>query len=77
MSADPAAGGFEALQVASPIRPGTVQGTDLGLAFLHRTLLQLVDGPYGLQSVDLPYRPPAPRETYEEFFGAPVRFGRA
>ncbi|WP_245401977.1 AraC family transcriptional regulator [Nocardia albiluteola] len=57
-------------------RAVTVQGTDLGLAFLHRTLLLLVDGPYGLRSVELPYRPPAPRETYEEFFGAPVRFDR-
>ncbi|MFF3569855.1 AraC family transcriptional regulator [Nocardia jiangxiensis] len=56
--------------------PSLVQGTDLGLAFLHRTLLRLVDGPYGLRSVELPYHPPAPRETYEKFFGAPVRFDR-
>lgn len=61
------------------VRPGLptlVQGTDLGLGFLHRTLIRLVEGPYGLRSVELPYRPPASRTTYEEFFGAPVRFGR-
>ncbi|MCM6778123.1 AraC family transcriptional regulator [Nocardia sp. CDC159] len=56
--------------------PPPVQGTDLGLAFLHRAIQRLVDGPYALRSVDLPYRPPAPAEVYEEFFGAPVRFER-
>ncbi|WP_216902047.1 AraC family transcriptional regulator [Nocardia alni] len=57
-------------------QPITIQGTDLGLAFLHRTLLRLTDGPYGLRSVELPYRPLAARDIYEQFFGAPVRFDR-
>ncbi|WP_245553078.1 AraC family transcriptional regulator [Nocardia veterana] len=56
--------------------PTPVQGTDLGLGFLHRTLTRLVDGPYGLRSVELPYRPPGPRAAYENFFGVPVRFER-
>ncbi|MDT3396775.1 AraC family transcriptional regulator [Streptomyces sp. B1866] len=55
--------------------PTPVQGTDLGLGFLHRALLFLA-GPYGLRSVELPYRPAAPLAAYEEFFGAPVRVGR-
>ncbi|MDN4171858.1 AraC family transcriptional regulator ligand-binding domain-containing protein [Nocardioides sp. SOB77] len=55
---------------------GPVQGTDLGVGFVHRTITYLVGGPYGLRSVDLPYRPPAPAAAYEEFFGAPVRPGR-
>ncbi len=59
-----------------PGLPTLVQGTDLGLGFLHRTLIRLIDGPYGLRSVELPYRPPAARAVYEEFFGAPVRFER-
>ncbi len=59
-----------------PGLPTLVQGTDVGLGFLHRTLIRLVDGPYGLRSVELPYRPPAPRAAYEDFFGAPVRFER-
>ncbi|MFI8994623.1 AraC family transcriptional regulator [Streptomyces sp. NPDC053542] len=53
-----------------------VQGTDLGLGFLHRAIQFLVDGPYGLRTVELPYRPAAPLATYEEFFGAPVRVAR-
>ncbi len=53
-----------------------VQGTDLGLAFVHRTIARLVDDRYGLRSVELPYRPRAPIADYEEFFGAPVRVER-
>ncbi|WP_370099625.1 AraC family transcriptional regulator [Streptacidiphilus sp. MAP12-20] len=52
-----------------------VQGTDLGLGFLHRAILYLV-GPYGLRSVELPYQPAAPVSVYEEFYGAPVRVRR-
>lgn len=59
-----------------PGLPTLVQGTDVGLGFLHRTLVRLVDGRYGLRSVELPYRPPAPRRVYEEFFGVGVRFER-
>src|SRR5205823_1063961 len=57
-------------------QPAPVQGTDLGLAFLHKAIRRLVGGPYGLRSVELPYFPLAPRSVYEEFFGAPVRFER-
>ncbi len=53
-----------------------VQGTDLGLAFVHRAIQRLLGDRYGLRSVELPYRPPAPLSVYERFFGAPVRAGR-
>ncbi|MFC8048106.1 AraC family transcriptional regulator ligand-binding domain-containing protein [Nocardia sp. NPDC057353] len=56
--------------------PAPVQGTDLGLGFVHRALQRLVAPRYGLRSVELPYRPPAPLAAYERFFGAPVRAGR-
>ncbi|MFX0574279.1 AraC family transcriptional regulator [Nocardia nepalensis] len=59
-----------------PGLPTPVQGTDLGLAFVHRTFQRLVDERYGLRSVELPYRPAAPIRVYEEFFGAPVRVER-
>ena len=57
-------------------RPVPVQAVDLGLGVLHRGIGFLVDGRYGLRSVELPYRPPAPLEVYEEFFGAEVRVNR-
>ncbi|MFE3023262.1 AraC family transcriptional regulator [Nocardia tengchongensis] len=60
----------------APGLPTPVQGTDLGLAFVHRTIQRLVEDRYGLRSVELPYRPVAPIRTYEEFFGAPVRIER-
>ncbi|MFI6867829.1 AraC family transcriptional regulator [Nocardia sp. NPDC050406] len=61
-----------------PSTPTPVQGTDLGLAFVHHTILQrLATDRYGLRSVELPYRPPAPISVYEEFFGAPVRVERS
>ncbi len=60
-----------------PGTPSPVQGTDLGLAFVHHTILQrLATERYGLRSVELPYRPAAPLSVYEEFFGAPVRIER-
>ncbi|WP_030619718.1 AraC family transcriptional regulator [Streptomyces sclerotialus] len=59
-----------------PGLPAPVQGTDLGLGFLHRAIQFLVDGPYGLRTVELPYRPAAPLSAYEEFFGVPVRVAR-
>ncbi|KNX39583.1 AraC family transcriptional regulator [Luteipulveratus halotolerans] len=60
----------------APGLPTLVQATDLGLGFLHRAIGFLVDGPYGLRTVELPYDPPAPIEVYEEYFGVPVRVGR-
>lgn len=52
------------------------QGTDLSLGSLHRAIVSLVGGSYGLRTVDLPHQPLAPQSVYEEFFGARVRFGR-
>lgn len=55
---------------------GPIQGTDLAVGFIHRTITYLCGGRYGLLGVDLPYRPPASTAVYEEFFGAPVRVAR-
>lgn len=52
------------------------QRIDLGMGFVHRALTDMVGGPYGLRSVDLPHRPRAPIGAYESFFGAPVRTDR-
>ncbi len=61
---------------ARPGLPPPIQGIDLGLAFVHRTIQRLCDERYGLRSVELPYVPDAPITRYEEFFGAPVRINR-
>jgi AraC-like DNA-binding protein len=68
--------GIAALLYGPASAAGPVQGTDCGLGFLHRTITYLTGGPYGLRGVDLPYRPAAPVEVHEAFFGAPVRVGR-
>jgi AraC-like DNA-binding protein len=52
------------------------QATDMTMLFFHRAVRFLVDGDYGLRSVDLPHRPLAGRKRYEQAFGAPVRFDR-
>ncbi|HEY1135849.1 MAG TPA: AraC family transcriptional regulator, partial [Nocardioides sp.] len=57
-----------------PAGEGLVQGTDLGLAFTHRTITYLHGGPYGLLGVELPYGPAGDPAAYEEVFGAPVTF---
>lgn len=57
--------------------PAPVQGTDLGLGFIHRAIVSLTGGPYGLRSVELPYVPAASLEVYEAYFGAPVNTGGA
>ncbi|WP_067701720.1 AraC family transcriptional regulator [Nocardia jejuensis] len=62
--------------VSAPGLPTPVQGTDVGLAFVHRAIQRLAEERYGLRSVELPYRPAAPIQVYEEFFGAPVRIER-
>lgn len=53
-----------------------VQGIDLGMGFVYHAMTELVTGPCGLRSVDLPHRAVAPAEVYESFFHAPVCFGR-
>ena len=57
-------------------RPVPAQAVDLGLGVLHRAIWFLVGGRYGLRSVELPYRPVAPLDRYEQFFGAAVRADR-
>lgn len=52
------------------------QSVDLGLGLLHRIVLLLHAGPYGLRSVHLPHPALAPVARYSEFFGADVRFAR-
>lgn len=69
--------GVSALQYeTAPGVPTPVQGTDLGLGFLHRAIRSLVGGSYGLRTVELPHQPLAPLSVYEEFFGARVLTGR-
>ena len=69
--------GVAALRYDIGDNPVTNQGIDLGMGFVHRAITELVGGPYGLHSVDLPHHPRAPIATYESFFGAPVRIDRA
>lgn len=52
------------------------QGIDIGLGFLHRTMLEMVQGPYGLRTVELPHQPLTPLSRYEDFFGTQVVPGR-
>ncbi|MFC7265881.1 AraC family transcriptional regulator [Streptomyces lutosisoli] len=52
------------------------QATDMTTLFVHRAVMFLVGGDYGLRSVDLPHQPVAARTRYEDAFGARVRFGR-
>ncbi|WP_328660244.1 AraC family transcriptional regulator [Nocardia salmonicida] len=69
-----AAKGVVALRYGPIVQdPMFAQVTDLGLGCLHRLTQSLVEGGYGLRSVELAYPAPAPRLAYEQFFGAPVR----
>lgn len=52
------------------------QVVDLGLGLVHRIIVLLHGGPYGLRSVHLPHPPLAPVGRYTGFFGADVRFDR-
>ena len=58
---------------AEPLPP---QVADLGLGLLHRIIVLLHGGGYGLRSVHLPHPPLAPVARYTGFFGADVRFDR-
>jgi AraC-like DNA-binding protein len=53
---------------------GPPQALDYGLGLVHRTLLLLCGGPYGLRSVHLPHPMLAPLAAYIDFFGTDVRF---
>lgn len=71
---EPAApGSRKASALAYGPASGARQATDMGLGFVHRTLLYLAGGPYGLSGVELPYRPDADPAAHEAFYGAPVR----
>jgi AraC-like DNA-binding protein len=50
------------------------QVADLGLGLVHRIIVLLAAGSYGLRSVLLPHAPLAPVTRYTAFFGADVRF---
>ncbi|MEU2252470.1 AraC family transcriptional regulator ligand-binding domain-containing protein [Nocardia xishanensis] len=50
------------------------QSIDMGLLFLHRALIYLLGGSYGLRTVEIPHRPVAPRRRYEELFGTQVHW---
>ncbi len=56
--------------------PMPPQATDLGLGLLHRIILLLHGGPYGLRSAHLTHPPLVPVTRYTAFFGADVRFAR-
>jgi AraC-like DNA-binding protein len=53
------------------------QAAGHGLALIHRAVLLLHGGRYGLRSVHLPHPPLAPVARYTDFFGADVRFDQA
>lgn len=59
---------------AGPGRVPTPQSTGLVLGFAHRAAVELVGGPYGLRSVELPHEPPDPA-AYAAYFRGPVRGG--
>jgi AraC-like DNA-binding protein len=50
------------------------QVADLGLGLMHRIILLMLGGGYGLRSVHVPHPPLAPVSRYTGFFGADVRF---
>jgi AraC-like DNA-binding protein len=52
------------------------QTTDYGIGIVHRVMTLISGGtPYGLRTVQLPHRRLAPEVSYQDFFGAEVRFG--
>jgi AraC-like DNA-binding protein len=56
--------------------PAAPQLTDYGIGLLHRVVLLLHGGRYGLRAVHLPHPPLAPVARYVDWFGADVRFDR-
>ncbi|MET3423832.1 AraC-like DNA-binding protein [Actinoplanes tereljensis] len=75
---DPAGrAGVVGLRYASTeLDPLPPQICDNGLGLLHRIIVLLAGGRYGLRSVHLTHRPLAPVARYTEFFGADVRFAQ-
>jgi len=76
--ADPdGARGVTALRYgATGAEPMPPQASDLGLGLLHRIILLLHGGPYGLRSAHLTHPPLVPVTRYTDFFRADVRFAR-
>lgn len=69
--------GVAALRYGLPSgMPVSIQGTDLGLGFIHRAIRFLMAGSYGLRTVELPYIPVAALEVYQDFFEVPVHTAR-
>ncbi|MEU4236954.1 AraC family transcriptional regulator [Actinoplanes sp. NPDC026619] len=69
--------GVVGLRYASTeLDPLPPQICDNGLGLLHRIIVLLGGGRYGLRSVHLTHRPLAPVARYTEFFGTDVRFAQ-
>jgi AraC-like DNA-binding protein len=67
---------YGAADPSGQTQPLPPQAADLGLGLLHRIILLLHGGPYGLRSAHLAHPPLVPVSRYTEFFGADVRFER-
>ncbi|MCE3550249.1 AraC family transcriptional regulator [Pseudonocardia sp. RS11V-5] len=67
---------YGAADPSGATQPLPPQAADLGLGLLHRIILLLHGGPYGLRSAHLAHPPLVPVTRYTEFFGADVRFER-
>lgn len=70
------AAGVTALEYGS-VDPLPPQVADLGVGVMHRIVLLLSGGPYGLRSVHLPHPDLAGAARYREFFDAEVRLDRS
>ncbi|MCE0768093.1 AraC family transcriptional regulator [Pseudonocardia kujensis] len=67
---------YGAADPSGATQPLPAQAADLGLGLLHRIILLLHGGPYGLRSAHLAHPPLVPVTRYTDFFGADVRFAR-
>jgi AraC-like DNA-binding protein len=65
--------GVVAIRIVGAAHGDHDPGADVGLATIHRAIIELTGARYGLRSIELPYQPAAPLAVYEDFFGAPVR----
>lgn len=54
--------------------PYSPQAMELGIGLFHRVALALVNGSFGLRSVELSHPPISPLSRYAEFFGGEVHF---
>ncbi|MFI5626419.1 AraC family transcriptional regulator [Nocardioides sp. NPDC051685] len=63
-----------ALRYSSTTGTGSPQSIDYGLGLVHRVVVLVSGGNYGLRSVHLPHGRIAPEAVYREYFGADVVF---